>query len=458
LGERAPHDIPSLIQEIVPARSLVADACGSWRLCRFVVTAALAAALFSGAAMGAMDSNDAGSFKDNWPRFRGPDGTGVVKPGDWPTKWDAETGENVLWKTPVPAPGNSSPLLWGNRVFLTGADADRQEVLCFERSSGKLLWRTTVAAPRGNVAPDDIKVLPETGYASPTPATDGRRVYATYASSDVAAVDFDGKVVWARNLGKPESPYGRASSLLVYKDKVIVQFDRGAEPKDGLSALLALDAKTGKTVWSAPRPVRSCWCTPILVPAGERVELVANGSPWIMAYDPETGRELWRCAGMADDVACSPTFAGGLVFVTNENAKVLAIRPGGVGDVTQTNVAWSAEDGMSDAASPVADDKFFLQATTSGRVTCYGARSGKLLWERLLGCALWASPTLAGNRVYLPGGDGKVYILELSDKPNLVAACNLGEPSLATPAFGDGCIYFRGKTSLFCVGSDTKTR
>ncbi len=381
-----------------------------------------------------------------------------MKPGDWPVKWDAETGENILWKTAVPLPGNSSPVLWGNRLFLTGADADRQEVMCFERGSGKLLWRTAVAAPRGEVKPDDIKVLPETGYASPTPATDGERVYATYASSDVAAVDFDGKVVWSRNLGKPESTYGRASSLLVYKDKVIVQFDRGAEPADGLSALLALDAKTGKTVWSTPRPVRSCWCTPILVPAGERVEIVANGSPWIMAYDPETGRELWRCAGMADDVACSPTFAAGLVFVTNENAKVLAIRPGGAGDVTQTNVAWSADDGMPDAASPVADDRFFLQATTGGRVTCYGAGSGKLLWERLLGCAFSASPTLAGNRAYLPGGDGKVYILDLGDKPAVAAACNLGEPLLATPAFGDGCIYFRGETSLFCVGSKTKTR
>jgi outer membrane protein assembly factor BamB len=347
-------------------------------------------------------------------------------------------------------------LLWGNRIFLTGADANRQEVLCFERSSGKPLWRTTVAAPRDKVTSDDIKVLVETGYASPTPATDGERVYVTYASSDVAAVDCNGKVVWARDLGKPESAYGRASSLLVYKDKVIVQFDRGMEPEDGLSILLALEAKTGKTVWSTPRPVRACWCTPILVPVGEHIEVVTNGSPWVMAYDPETGRELWRCAGMASDVACSPTFGDGLVFVTNENAKVLAIRPDGAGDVTQTNVVWSAEDGMSDAASPVADDKFFLKATSSGRITCYEAKTGKLLWEHMLGCALWASPTIAGNLVYLPADDGKVYILELADKPNLVATCNLGEPLLATPAFGDGNIYFRGKRSLFCVGPDTK--
>ena len=372
-------------------------------------------------------------------------------------KWDAGTGENILWKTAVPVPGNSSPLLWGNRIFLTGADADRQEVLCFERSSGKLLWRTALAAPRSNVASDHIKVLPETGYASPTPATDGERVYATYASGNVAAVGLDGKVVWARNLGKPENAYGRASSLLVYKDKVIVQFDRGEEPKDGLSALLALDVGTGKTLWRTARPVRSCWCTPILVPAGEHVELVASGSPWIMAYNPETGEELWRCAGMASDVACSPTFADGLIFVTNENAQALAIRPGGSGDVTQTNVVWRADDGMPDAASPVADDQFFLQTTSSGRVTCYAAKTGKLLWERLLGCAFWASPTIAGKRVYLPAGDGRVYILELADQFGLTATCDLGEPLFATPAFGDGNIYFRGTKSLFCVGPGAKT-
>lgn len=371
-------------------------------------------------------------------------------------QWDAATGRNIFWKTAVPVRGNSSPLLWGNRIFLTGADADRQEVLCFERNSGKLLWRTAVAASRRNVASDDIKVLPETGYASPTPATDGERVYVTYASSDIAALDFDGGVIWVRNLGKPQNAYGRASSVIVYKDKVIVQFDRGEEPKDGLSALLALDVRSGKTIWSTARPVRSCWCTPILVPVGEHVELVANGSPWIMAYDPETGRELWRCAGMAGDVACSPTFADGLVFVTNENARALAIRPGGSGDVTQTNVVWRAEDGMPDAASPAADDRFFLQATSSGRITCYAAKTGKLLWERLLGCAFWASPTIVGNLVYLAADNGKVYILELADQPSLAATCGLGEPLLATPAFGDGTIYFRGTKSLFCVGPGAK--
>jgi len=421
-------------------------------------------------------------MKGNWSRFRGPEGTGMATVADWPQKWDVESGENILWKTPVPTPGNSSPLLWGDWLFLTGADSKKQQVLCFERSSGKLLWQAEVAASRGDVKPEDVEVLPDTGYASPTAVTDGRRVFATYASADVVAVDFNGKVIWARNLGKPESAYGRASSLLTYKDKVILQFDRGTEPEQGLSAMLALDADTGKTVWSTPRPVRNSWCTPILISLAGRAELIASGSPWIMAYDPENGKELWRCAGMGRDVAASPTYEDGLAYVTNENAEVFAIRPGGAGDVTKTNIVWNASEGMSDASSPVSDGKFFLQGNSSGRITCYDAKTGQLLWEHTLGCALWASPTIAPLRpvlrsssavesesresplrstsadrlVYFPGDDGKVYIFELSDKPVLLATCNLGEPLRATPAFADGMIYFRGRANLVCVGAPEK--
>jgi outer membrane protein assembly factor BamB len=399
------------------------------------------------------------AIKEKWPRFRGPDGDGLVKPGDWPQKWDAATGDNIIWKTPVPMPGNSSPVLWGDRLFLTGANAETQEAFCFARASGKLLWQTPIFAARGDVKAEDIRPLPVTGYASPTPATDGARLYVTFASADIAAVDFDGRVLWARNLGKPEdaqdSSYGRATSLLVYKDKVIVQFDRGMEPADGLSVLLALDAKTGKPVWSAPRPVRRCWCTPILITVAGRAELVANGSPWIIAYDPDNGKELWRCAGMKEDVAASPAFADGLVYVTNDHAKVFAIRPAAAeqGDVTATNIVWTAEEGLSDTPSPVCDGRFFLQANSSGLLTCFDAKSGKLFWSEMLDGRVWASPTLAGDRVYVPSEDGNVYLFDLAEKFGPVTACKLGEPLLATPAFADGRIFFRGDKTLFCVGA-----
>ncbi len=404
------------------------------------------------------------AFKDNWPRFRGPEGNGLVKAGDWPRKWDAATGDNILWKATIPMPGNSSPVLWGDKLFLTGADAERQEVFCFSRDSGKLLWRTPIFAARGNVKAEDIRPLPLTGYASPTPATDGARLYATFASADIAAVDFDGKVVWARNLGTPEnaqdSSYGRATSLLVYKDKVIVQFDRGMEPTDGLSAILALDATTGKTVWTAPRPVRRCWCTPILITVAGRIEMVANGSPWIIAYDPENGREIWRCAGMKEDVAASPTFADGLVYVTNDHAKVFAIRPAPAeqGDVTATNIVWTAEEGLSDTPSPVCDGRFFLQANSSGLLTCFDAKSGKLFWSQMLDGRVWSSPTLAGDWACVPSEDGNVYLFALADQFGQVTTCKLGEPLLATPAFADNRIYFRGDKTLFCVGAGERKR
>ncbi len=398
------------------------------------------------------------AFKENWPRFRGPDGGGLVKADDWPQKWDAATGENIVWKTPVPMPGNSSPVLWGDRLFLTGANADTQKAFCFSRASGKLLWQTPIFAARGEVKAEDIRPLPVTGYASPTPATDGVRLYVTFASADIAAVDGDGRVLWARNLGKPEdaadSSYGRATSLLVYKDKVIVQFDRGLEPGEGLSAMLALDARTGRPVWSAPRPVRRCWCTPILITVAGRAELVANGSPWIIAYDPDNGRELWRCSGMKEDVAASPAFADGLVYVTNDHAKVFAIRPTAAqGDVTATNIVWTAEEGLSDTPSPVCDGRFFLQANSSGLLTCFDAKSGKLFWSEMLDGRVWASPTLAGDRVCVPSEDGNVYLFDLAEKFGPVTACKLGEPLLATPAFADGRIYFRGDKTLFCVGA-----
>ncbi len=161
---------------------------------------------------------------------------------------------------------------------------------------------------------------------------------------------------------------------------------------------------------------------------------------------------------MRFDVACSPTFANGLVYITNENAEILAIRPGGTGDVTKANVVWTGDDGMSDAASPIVDEHYFLQVNSSGRVSCYDALKGGEVWDDLLPCALWASPTLADGRAYLPGDNGKVYVLKMGDQYDLLSTCDLGEPLLATPAFCDGRIYFRGKDDLFCVGPTEETK
>jgi outer membrane protein assembly factor BamB len=406
-------------------------------------------------------ASEGGGFKENWPCFRGPTGMGIGPPGDWPERWDATTGENILWKTTVPASGNSSPVIWGNRVFLTGGDAGKREVFCFDRKTGKLLWRRPVETP-AEAAPEKgegpVQPLEQTGYAAPTPTTDGKRVYVFFATADIAAVDLDGNVVWVRNLGKPENAYGLASSLLLHKDLLMVQFDRGAAAEEGLSELLALDPATGKTVWHTPRPVPNSWSTPIAAQTEAGAQLVTCAAPWVIAYDAARGAELWRANVLVRDVAVSPVFAEGIVFVTNDNAKVTAIRANGHGDVTETHVVWTAEMGMSDASSPVSDGKFFLQANSSGLVTCYDAQKGELLWEHQFSCSFWASPTVvasptrANKLVYLPGEDGKVYVFELARKVQWVAEANVGEPVLASPAFADSQIYIRGRNHLLCVG------
>ncbi|MDP6107110.1 MAG: PQQ-binding-like beta-propeller repeat protein [Candidatus Brocadiia bacterium] len=395
-------------------------------------------------------------FEQNWPGFRGPTGMGLAKEDDWPWSWDAGSGENILWKTPVPAPGKSSPVLWGNRIFLTGGDAQTREVFCFRRSTGELLWRKPVPSMAEASAgeDDELDVMEDTGYAAPTPVTDGKRVYAFFATGDLAAIDFGGNVVWARNLGKPENIYGIATSPVLCDGKLIVQFDRGGA-EEGLSELLALDPQTGRTLWSTPRPVPSSWATPVVAQTAGRAQLITCATPWMIAYDPASGEELWRAGGLMEDVAASPVVAGDLAFASNPYAQVTAVRTDGGGDVTETHVVWAAQEGMSDAASPVCDGKLFLQVDSRGLITCYGAGRGEPKWDERIDCAFWASPTLVGSTVYLPGQNGKTYIFQLAEEFELAGAANLGEPIYATPAFADSRIYIRGDKHLFCIGKET---
>ncbi len=403
----------------------------------------------------AIDTLDEAGFTENWPRFRGPTGMGIVEAGEWPRPWAGESGENILWKTGVPMPGKSSPVIWGKRIFLTGADAQKQEVFCYRRDTGDLLWRTVVAVPKDSATSDEddeLEVFEETGYAASTPATDGERVYVVFATADVAAVDMSGGIVWSRNLGNPENMYGLATSLLVHKGLVLFQFDRGGDPDEGLSALLAMDAKTGETVWSTSRPVDNSWTTPVVVETESGAELVTSGDPWIIAYDPELGGELWRAEGPSGDVAPSPVYANGMVYVTSEYAQTMAIRAGGLGVVTETHVAWTSDEGvLADAASPVCDGAYLFLVHSSGQMCCHQAETGEVLWEADVDSSVWASPTLVGRMVYFFGDDGMAYLFELGGEYELAGTASLGEGVFASPAFADSQIYVRGEDHLFCI-------
>jgi outer membrane protein assembly factor BamB len=200
--------------------------------------------------------------------------------------------------------------------------------------------------------------------------------------------------------------------------------------------------------------VANSWTSPAVAETETGTELITAADPWVISYDPEMGTELWRANVISGDVAPSPVVAENVAYVTNEYAKVAAIKTGGVGDVTEDRVLWTAMDGMSDAPSPICDGELFLQVHSRGRMTCYGAGEGKLVWDEIIETQFWASPTLVGRTVYLPSAKGKMYLFDLTDSFELNATLEMGEPVLATPAFADSRIYIRGQNHLFCIGAE----
>jgi outer membrane protein assembly factor BamB len=397
-----------------------------------------------------------------WPRFRGPDGSGISPYTDVPDTWDCLANKNVLWKTVVPLPGSGSPIVCGQRVFLSGATDKQRQVFCFDAKTGALLWQRDVPSIPASTKPVELNGA---DFASSTPATDGRRVFAIFANGDLAAFDYGGELLWPKSLGIPQSPYGHAASLLVYKDMLLVPLDQGSV-KAGFSKLLALEAATGEPVWQKSRQVSASWTTPIVIHHADRDQIITVSSPWVIAYDPKDGSELWRAGKLEGDVAPSPVFAGGvLLAAANDHSPMLAIRPDGKGDVSRTHVLWKGEDNIPDLCSPVATPSCVYLLDPNGMLTAYDTHAGEKLWEKDLGDFMKApgessgkflaksSPSLVGKLLYVIGEDGKGLVLEPGkDGCKKVAATDLGEQCAASPAFQSGRIYLRGKKHLFCIG------
>ncbi len=391
-------------------------------------------------------------IKKNWHRFRGPDGIGLVHANNIPALWDGKTGKNILWKTKLFLPGQNSPIIWGKKVFLTGATDKKREVYCFDADTGKLLWQKPVEKVPGS-SPQAPKVSEDTGYAAPTATTDGQRVYAIFANGDLVAFDFDGNLVWSKNLGTPKSMYGYASSLLMYKDILIVLYDQGSSAEDNLSSIIAFDGASGNQIWLTKRPVPNSWATPIVINTGNRDELIAVGNPWVIAYDPNNGKEFWRVDCLGGDVAPSPVYADGLVYVANIYANLAAIKPNGQDDVTATNMVWSADSGLPDIVSPLTDGKLVYLQETYGFMTCYDAKTGEIVWENDFVETFNASPSLVGDNVYMLTLDGMMIVFKSDREFKEVGRHELGEETDSSPAFVEGRIYIRGKENLYCIGS-----
>jgi outer membrane protein assembly factor BamB len=383
-----------------------------------------------------------------WPCFLGTGG-GLATWTNVPLQWDVRSGAGVLWKAVVPAPGHNSPIVWGDRVFLSGGDKTSRAVFCFHAGTGDLLWQRALDLPPPGS--QEWNVPESAGMAYPTMVADGHRAYAIFANGDLAAVDFDGKEVWAKNLGLPDNTYGHTASLALWQNRLIVQMDQGV-PEDHKARLFAFDSATGQLIWEKRRPVGSSWSSPIISEAAGKAQILTLAAPWAIAYDAKDGSELWRLRGIGGEATPTPILAAGLFFAISPMETLYAIKPDGQGDITKTHVAWFSDEWVPDICSPVSNGELLFTLTTSGTLTCYDAKTGKKKWDYDFEMEFRASPSIAGNRLYLLESTGKVIILEVNRQFKELARSDLGEPVYASPAFVKDRIYIRSTKTLFCIG------
>lgn len=388
-----------------------------------------------------------GEGRKYWPRWRGPSGQGLAEGAGYPDKW-SDT-ENVLWKVPVPGRGNSSPIVWKDRIFLTTAHGGtRRTILCFNRADGKLLWET--AAPQPATVE---RHYPKNSHASATPVTDGERVYALFGNAGLLAVDFNGKQVWHYSFGSTSNYHGPGGSPLLYKNLVIFYQDQRSD-----SFLAAIDARTGKEVWKTARQEGVGWGTPVAIHTGSRDEIVVNGQYAVRAYDPANGKELWSAQGPTMEVIPTPAVGHGLVFCPSGRAgPTLAIRPGGSGDVTSSHVSWQTPRGSPFIPSPVLVGEYlYLLNDMTSIATCLEARTGKTVWQGRLGEArregFSSSPLAADGKVFFTNDDGETFVVAAGPEFKLLHVNRISENILATPALVDGKWYIRTTASLMAVG------
>lgn len=375
--------------------------------------------------------------------FRGPFGNGVSQHKNIPVDWDGSAGRNIRWKTEIPKPGYNSPVLWEEKLFLSGGDNSARMVYCFSVKTGELLWQQEVRDIPGSPATPP-RVTEDTGLSAPTVATDGKHVYAIFATGDIIAFTMTGKRVWARNLGVPDNHYGHSSSLLIWNNHLLVQYDSN---KGG--RLLSLDTATGDTRWETIRQVGISWASPILAEIEGNPQVILSAEPLVAGYDPETGEELWSVDCMMGEVGPSPAYGDGLVYAANEYARLVAIKPGAADPVV-----WENDEYLPEIASPVVSGGLLFIATSYGVLVCYDATTGEKYWEEEATQGFSASPMVADGKLYAMDTGGVMHIFSLSKEMKKLGTPVLGERAYASPAFSDGTIYLRGEKYLYCIGNE----
>jgi outer membrane protein assembly factor BamB len=422
----------------------------------------------------------------HWPSFRGPMARGVSDGRPPPTQWNVDTNENIKWKTQIPGLGLSSPVIWGDRLFITTAvrargaqplkvglygdissvddDSPHEwQVVCLDKKSGKVLWKRTACegVPK-------IKRHTKASHANSTPATDGKHVVAFFGSEGLYCYDVDGKPMWSRDLGVldsgyyvvPEAQWGFGSSPVIYQDKVIIQCD-----VEKGSFVAALNLSDGSDVWMTQRREVPTWGTPTVLPGPAGAQVICNGYKHIGGYDLATGEEVWKLRGGGDIPVPTPIVAHDLIFITNGHGEanpVYAIRTTAKGRIklakgesSNEHIAYRLDRRGTYMQTPIVYGDLLYCCRDNGVLSCFEAKTGKEVYQKRLGSGrsgFTASPVAADGWLYFTGEEGDVYVVKAGPQFEVAATNRLGELCMATPAISDGVLYFRTQNNVIAVG------
>lgn len=414
----------------------------------------------------------------HWPQWRGPLFNGMAR-GDAPAVWNDTT--NIKWKVEIPGRGFSTPAIWGDRVFLTTAvptgkstpaptpDPNEQnqrragggagpllehrfEVLALDRNTGKLLWQRTAKV----ATPHEGYHRTYGSFASNSPVTDGKYVYAFFGSRGIYCYDFNGKLIWEKDPGvqmKMRLAFGEGTAPLLVGNRLFLVFDHEAE-----SFIVALDKRNGKELWRAARDERSSWSTPLAIDHGGRTEIVVSATNRVRSYDPATGKVLWESGGLGANVIPVPVYQNGTVYVMSgyRDPKMMAIKLGKQGDISGSDaIVWSHTRGVPYTASPVLYDNKLYVVTDNGMISAFNATTGEAYYAQTRlpkAYNLKSSPVGANGKLYVATEDGDVVVLKMGEKYEVIATNHLTDQIfIATPAIAAGEIFLRGQNTLFCI-------
>lgn len=395
---------------------------------------------------------------ENWPQWRGPALNGTSPEKNLPVRWSAT--ENISWRLALPSWGGSTPIIWGERIFLHVAEGDDLFLWSVERKQGTVVWKKRLGG--GNVK------MRKHNMSSPSPVTDGQGVYVMTGTGILKGFAFDGRELWSRDIQKDYGQFGLnwgyASSPLLHEDALYIQVLHGMNT-DEPSYILRIDKRTGKTVWRVERPTKAisespdAYTTPALLRYGKTVEIVITGGDVVTGHDPVSGKELWRSDGLNPDnnpyyrIVASPVIADGIIYAPTRVRPLLAFKPGGRGDVTKSHLLWTTPNGP-DVPTPVTDGKYFYIVNDRGIVWCLDAKTGQELYggQRIAPGTYSASPILVDGKIYVTNEDGMTSVLKAGPKFEVLAQNDLADYCLSSPAVSDGQIFIRTTKHLYCIG------